>query len=418
MSVARRFAVRALLGACLAGALLAPAAPAGAQGPRVVSLRPDELARARERVAAGDSRLRPAYERLLRDAGAALSAGPFSVTHKARLLAPSGDRHDYHSLSPYWWPDPAKPGGLPWIRRDGQTNPESKRDLDQPRVSALGSSVETLALAYWLSGEERYAARAALLLRTWFLDPATRMNPHLRYAQAVPGVAEGRGSGIIDSRSFIHVVDAVGMIAGSRSWTEADQRGMEGWMREYLRWLQTSPNGEHELGARNNHGSWFDAQRAVLALFVGERELAKEIVEGVRMRRIDTQIRPDGSMPHELGRTRSLWYTGFNLEALSRLAEVGRQVKVDLWGYESPTGGSLRRTVELLGPYADPAAAQRWPDPQITTDPPDQMLLNLRRARVAYEEPRYTGFLAPLPAEVAGTDRSVLLYPSSTNRPR
>src|SRR6266540_882722 len=222
--------------------------------PRLLAIRGEELLRTRELLRAGDALLRPALDKLLADADRVMATAPVAVTDK-KTLPPSGDRHDYFSLSPYWWPDTGKPDGLPYVRRDGETNPESKQDLDQPRVAALGDRVQALALAYFFTGDEAYARAAARQLRVWFLDPATRMNPHLRFAQLVRGIDRERGSGIIDTRWIIEVV------------------------KERIGW----------------------------------------------------QIKPDGSQPIELERTRSLHYSGFNVEALSRLAEMGRHVGVDLW---------------------------------------------------------------------------------------
>src|SRR6185436_5941646 len=176
------------------------------------------------------------------------------------------------------------PNGLPYIRRDGETNPESKRDLDQPRVAALGANVQTLALAYYFSGNERYAARAAQQVRAWFIDTATKMTPHLRFSQLVRGLDQERGSGIIDTRWFIETADAIGLLAGSRSWTAADQRGMEYWFAAYLVWLRTTPNGKHEHEAKNNHGSWYAAQVATYAMFVGDTATARDLVDESKAR--------------------------------------------------------------------------------------------------------------------------------------
>lgn len=380
-----------------------------AQAPHTIVLRADLLADARARVRAGDPALAPAYARLLREADAALEATPVAVTDKHTLLPPSGDPHDYFSLSPYWWPDPARADGLPYIRRDGETNPESKRDLDQPRVALMGERVRTLSLAYWLSGEERFAAGAACQLRTWFLDPATRMNPHLRFSQLVRGNPAERGSGIIDTRWFVEAVDAVALLRGSAAWTAADEEGMRAWAATYLRWLRESPNGKHEQQARNNHGSWYATQTAALALLVGDTGYVRTAAEGAKPR-IGWQVRPDGSQPVELERTRSLHYSGFNAEALSRLAEIALKVGVDLWGYTAPEGGSLRAALDHLADYAGRAAD--WPGRQIDEEPVELQLLYLRRARAALPDDRkLVEAISRLPADVVRTDRSILLYP-------
>ena len=405
----------AALGACASPRGDTGAAPGGATAavaavapPSLIVMRADALERARRLVAARDSSVMPAYEELLDDAGDALAAPLVAVTDKRRLLPPSNDPHDYFSLSPYWWPDPAKADGLPYIRRDGETNPESKRDLDQPRVATLGSRVRILALAWYLTGDERYARRGAEQLRTWFLDPATRMNPHLRFAQLVRGIDRERGSGIIDTRWFIEVVDAASLLRGSAAWTDADQAGLRAWMRDYLTWLRTSPNGAHEQRARNNHGSWFAAQTAALALYAGDTALTREIVEGARAR-IGAQIQPDGTQPIELERTRSFHYAGFNLEALTRLAEIGRKVGVDLWSHQAPEGGSLRRAIDHVARYLPEPAT--WPGRQITAIEPENFLMVLRRARVAYGEPAYAEVLARMPQGDVRRDVSALIYP-------
>src|SRR5512142_174353 len=124
MDWAGRFCIAMAVGMSIASALRGAEKPAP-EGPRVFALDPMALREAKRLVAAGDRSLRPAVERLRRDAAAALGAGPFSVIQKSRV-PPSGDKHDYLSFGPYWWPDPKKPNGLPYIRRDGEVNPESR----------------------------------------------------------------------------------------------------------------------------------------------------------------------------------------------------------------------------------------------------------------------------------------------------
>jgi hypothetical protein len=384
---------------------------AAAQPPRaplVPGLSASGLAEAKARINTKDVRIMPAYSKLLAEADSALNAPLVSVTQKSTLLPPSNNKHDYFSLSPYWWPDSSKKNGLPYIRRDGQTNPESKRDLDQPRVAAMGWNVHTLALAYYFTGEEKYADRAAKQLRTWFLDPATTMNPHLRYSQLVRGNPEERGSGIIDTRWFIEAVQAAGLIDGSKSWTAKDKSALQSWFKQYLNWLLTSPNGAHERAAKNNHGSWYAAQTAAYALFVGDTARARKIASGAK-ERIGWQITPDGTQPIEMERTRSLHYSGFNIEALSRLAEVGRQLGVDLWNYQSPKGGSLRRAIDHVAKYL--GSSEKWPGQQIDAIDPGLFVIHLRRAEARYHADQYESAIARLPHDLTSSDRSALLYP-------
>ena len=87
--------------------------------------------------------------------------------------------------------------GLPYTRHDGYVNPEiSKYDIFP--LTDMWNTTNVLSLAYYFSGIERYAARCALLLRVWFLDAATKMNPNGVYAQAIPGVTRGQHSVLID----------------------------------------------------------------------------------------------------------------------------------------------------------------------------------------------------------------------------
>jgi Alginate lyase len=355
--------------------------------PRVFSLDPASLSKAKSRIEAKDSETTAALQKLREEADTAIKAGPFAVTHKERV-PPSGDRHDYLSLAPYWWPDPKSKDGFPYIRRDGETNPESKRGTDANSLGQMAVTVETLALAWYFTGREPYAMRASQVLRVWFLDPETKMNPHFRYAQAIPGSTEGRAAGLIESRHFINVIEAIGLLHGSHTWRQKDQQSMVAWFREFVQWLRTSSNGKEESEAKNNHGSWYAAQLATFALFIDNIELARQTV-AVAKARIAWQIETDGRQPFELQRTKSLGYSAFNLIALMTLAETGRRVGVDLYGWQSADGRSIRRAVEYIAPFADPQ--RQWAYQQITgaDQVRERLALLLRRAGLIYRESHY-----------------------------
>jgi len=106
--------------------------------PPTILISGEVLAESKMRIAKGDSGLKPALDKLIQEADAALPNGRYSVTNKEKL-PPSGDKHDYASYSRYWWPDPNKADGLPYIRRDGETNPDSQstKKSDRPRIELI-----------------------------------------------------------------------------------------------------------------------------------------------------------------------------------------------------------------------------------------------------------------------------------------
>lgn len=329
--------------------------------PHVFSLNLNALEKNRSRINAKDPEIMPAYQLLVKDADKALKSGPVSVMEK-KHVPPSGDKHDYMSLAPYFWPDPSKPDGLPYIRKDGQTTPEVKDYKDKEYMPKLCADVHTLALAYYFSGETMYAAHATRLLKVWFLDTATRMNPNLNYAQAIKGVNTGRGAGLIDTRHFVKLIDAIGLLQGSKSWTGKEQQGMQQWFTEFLQWMQTSKNGIAEMNADNNHGAWYDAQRLSMALFIGDKEQAKKIALNAA-ERLDKQMDAEGKFPKEMERTISLHYTSFVMNAFFNIAQMADKAGIDFWSLTTPSGKSLKKGFDVLKPYL--VQEKNWEGPQI-----------------------------------------------------
>ncbi|MCU0649606.1 MAG: alginate lyase family protein [Gemmatimonadaceae bacterium] len=401
--------IRSLVSAAV-GAWLLSYQVAHAQPERplqVIVSRADVLLAAQAASRAGAPGIVPARDRLLRDVERLASQPMVAVTDKRTHRAPSGDPHDYLSLSPYWWPDSTKSDGLPYIRRDGVTNPESKADLDQPRIEALGDRVQRFTLAWWLTGDRRWSTLAAQQIRTWFTDSATRMTPHLKYAQLIRGTDKIRGTGIIDSRRLIEVVDAIGLLQRSPDWTPQDDAAVKGWFRSYVQWMWESPHGAYERAAKNNHGSWYGTQMAVFSLFVGDTARAREMVRAAQ-RRVDTQIARDGVQAEEMTRTRSMHYSLFNLEALSLAAEVGRVVGVDLWGHVAPSGASLTVGLEHVAKYV--GKESQWPGQQLEPVRATELLRAYRRAGLALDAGLTTRVLAALPTDVASKDVSVVQF--------
>ncbi len=377
----------------LAVSIIFAGTSAAQRSPRVFLLDGKQLSETRLKISS-DTTLRPALDKLERDAKKALKVDVLSVVTKA-VVPPSGDKHDYMSQSPYFWKDPKKADGLPHIRRDGEKNPETKNFPDHEQLDALIKNVEILSLAYYYTGKEAYAAKATGLLRMWFIDAKTKMNPNLEYAQGVPGQSTGRSFGIIETRGLSRVVDSIGLLDGSKSWTSADQAGLISWFGKFLDWLTTSKNGTEESKAKNNHGTWYDVQTTSFYLFVGKTEAAKKILESAKQVRIATQIEPDGSQPLEMARTRSLSYSTINLEAFLSLARLGDTAGVDLWSFQTKDGRSIRKAIGYLYPFA--AGEKKWDHQQIIDFQPDQLRSVLRLATDKYSDADFKKMMSSLP---------------------
>ncbi len=327
-------------------------------GLRTFLLRPEWLAAEKVKVA-NDA----AYAKILRTAAEkALKNGPYSVVDKLKTPA-SGDKHDYYSIGPYWWPTQGKPNGEPYSRRDGSVNPESRGpEFDKDRLFKFGEDVRILALAYHHLGDKRYAEHAAKLLRAWFLASETRMNPNLNHGQAVPGINTGRGEGIIEMIAIAPIIDSIGLIENSGALSQAELDGLEAWFGAFVKWMATSPIGKEERAKKNNHGIYYDYFISHFALFARLEPVAHKMVSDFPSRRIAIQIAPDGSFPDELARTRSYHYSFFALEAAVKLAGVGECVGLNLWSAKTDDGRSLAKAFDYLAPYQSDIG--KWPHPE------------------------------------------------------
>lgn len=275
----------------------------------------------------------------------------------------SGEARDYVSFSRYFWPDPGKPNGIPFIRRDGQHNREQVEKGDRGRLGDFFETVEKLAAAWQVNRDEAAARRAGEWLRAWFVTPATRLSPHLKFSQVRLGHNRnlGTAAGVLDGRGFARVIDALLLLEGSPAFAPGEEKEIRAWFGVYFEWLTTAGNARAERAAKNNHGTWYLAQAIPIARYLAHDNLARELCESAK-ERIGYQIQPDGSQPSEISRADGLSYSVFNIEAHVQVARLAAGLGLDLWNYTAPNGGSLRGAIEFLRPYND--RPESWPTAQ------------------------------------------------------
>ena len=371
---------RSLLIACLVICM-----NANAQLPKVFIMDGNRLLELKKTEQQMDNKTRKVISDLRKQADSLLSMKPVSVMDKA-FTPVSGNKHDYMSQAPYFWYDSTKPNGLPYLRKDGVRNPEIYKITDRTYLGRLENASRTLSLAWYLIGEEKYAEKATVLLRTWFLDEATKMNPHLEYGQAIPGVNTGRGIGIIETIALTAIADAAGLLTGSASWTAADHQSLQKWYSQYLDWLLTSKNGTDEHKAKNNHGTWYYAQAIDFALFTGDNKKAKQLVEESK-KRLDSQLTKEGKQPLELERTNGLGYSTMNLRGWFTVATLAKKTGIDLWNYKTPQSVGLRTALDWLAPYA--MGEKKWEYQQISKYNKSEIYPLLLQAAIGFKDKEY-----------------------------
>jgi len=334
--------------------------------------------------------------RVLAAAARYLKEEPRTVTvaHSPRS---AGGPHDFFSEGDYWWPDPGNPVG-PYVQRDGMTNPDNFVEHRRALIR-LSVQVPALAAAWRLTGDTRYAVHAGRHLRAWFVDPKTRMAPHLRYAQAIQGITTGRPQGVIDTLHLVEVARAIEALDGSPALSSVEGDGVRGWFREYNRWLTSDENALKERDAKNNHATCWLLQVAAFAHLVGDREQMAAARERFKTVIVPNQTAADGSFPEELRRTKPYGYSLFNLEAMAGVAQTLSTKDDNLWEFETSDGRGLGRAMAYMVPYI--RDKKTWPKP------PDVMYdaewpmrqASLLFGGLALDRPEYVALWKTLPAD-------------------
>jgi hypothetical protein len=340
--------------------------------------------------------------RILKAADEALTAAPVTITSSRAGLSEGGP-NDFYSNGDYWWPDPTKPGGLPYVERDGESNPNNFND-HRVAMRRMRDAVAALGAAYKLTGQDRYAAKAVEYLRVFFLDPKTRMDPNFQFAQAVPGRNPGRSAGIIDGLHLIEVPLAVEVMEKSPAFPPEVLSGLKDWFGAMARWMDTSQNGRAEAAAKNNHAVAFYLQLAVFSQSAGDEARLEQCRRQFKTVLLPEQMAADGSFPRELARTKPYGYSIFQLDNMAALCQVLSRPEDNLWIFTLPDGRGLRRGMDFLYPFlADKSKWPRQPDVQAWNDWPTRQPC-LLLAGLALGEPKWIVLWQKLNPEISNAE--------------
>lgn len=294
--------------------------------------------------------------RIMEKAARYIKEKPITVT-ASHCERSAGGRHDFFSEGDYWWPDPKNPDG-PYIQRDGMTNPDNFVEHRHAMVR-LSEIVGTLTSAYLLTGDEQYSRAAVAHLRSWFIDPETKMNPNLLYGQAIRGRATGRSTGVIDTIHLVEVARGALLLSKSEAISPSNLEGVKQWFADYLKWLTTHPYGVDERAAGNNHAVCWAMQVAAFAQLVGDEKQLGSVREQFKNMFVARQMDKDGSFPQELRRTKPYGYSLFVADAMAGIAQIASTPGDDLWNFSLPDGRGLRKMMEFIFPFIE--AKSKWP---------------------------------------------------------
>lgn len=286
-----------------------------------------QLRAIRSRAAAGTEPWHSAARRLVGMAEKTLNREPLSVTDDG---APR-------------WDDPHQFG-----------HEESKHDYTAARK--MTAWVRDTALAYRLTGADRFARGAIDLIAHWCLDEDTRMKPVAQNVWAGPEIA-----------LWITIPDlwyGATLVGAHPYWDErADRSAFREWTRAFVDSI--SDPGYFQY---NNIWAWRIATLAAAGEFLNDDALFDRAVEMWRAERnwrdYQRQATGRGALKKELRREDGLGYQVYAIKALSMTAEIARNRGIDLYGYTAPTdpgeGSTLRKLFRFVAPYLSSPDTWQW----------------------------------------------------------
>lgn len=309
-----------------------------------------QLSRNLVAATSGDRLLKKAVDKAIANGYKALEKPILVITTKTYMVD-TKDKHNFNSVAPYWHQQPDGD----WERIDGKGNGLSKKIGDTEKLQkGIGTVVPALALAYVASNnpdeKEKFAARAMEYCQKFFLDPATRMNPNLDYAQLIPGHNKIRVETAVEGEKLVDIVDALLLLQSSKHYTPEFDRQIRGWFGEMADWMVHSPTGKQsDRKVSGNIGVIYETMRAAFAIFSGDTTYAAKRYPRIK-ERLFSEMNADGGLYRELDRKKPNMYSNKALQAWVRLFRILSVQGLDVWNLEED-GKSLEKAILFMVPY-------------------------------------------------------------------
>ena len=194
---------------------------------------------------------------------------------------------------------------------------------DMPRIYAL-------ALVYRVGRDKKYLEKAGEYLHAW----ATRNTP--------------KGDPI-DDTNLDNAIEAYDMIKDDLP--SAKEAIIKDWLKRTADIEISSPrNNPSRSTSYNNWNSHREKIIGEIAFAIGDTALESYTIRGLRAQ-VGRNLNPDGSSIDFASRD-ALHYHVYDLEPLLKLAIVlQRATGVNYYVYQSPTGSSIKKSVDWLVPY-------------------------------------------------------------------
>ena len=200
-------------------------------------------------------------------------------------------------------------------------------------------------MGYVFEGREDFAEKAVALIKTWCLAAKTHMTPTLTNGQSpielfitIPGMFLGGG-----------------LCEKSTAWKPGE---WDAW----LDWVSTFTRSVTEKTFTNNFANWKNVLVSISAIVQDDPKLLKQSFDDWKAL-IPDQVGNDGHLTREIGRTKSLNYSTYGLNAMVQVATIAEKHGVDLFGYKLINGRGIELVLDYHAPYV--VDSEAWPYEQI-----------------------------------------------------